>query len=282
MYAKLKKGIFIIVGAGIMGISLDLFLVPVHIAAGGVSGVATVIHYLTGIGVGILILVINVPIFVIGALNFNRKFLYYSLLGTLALSISTQLFSWIPAMTGDSLLSSVIGGAGMGVGLGLVLMVNGTTGGTDILALVLKKRFPSLSIGQFFLLIDGLVIFSAGIVFRQWEVILYSALALFISSKVVDAILAGVDYAKMVYIVSDHAEKISRGIYNRMHRGVTGLQSISMYTGKNRCVLLCVIRKVELPKLKGVVNGIDPEAFMIISDAREVLGNGFKTIYYEK
>lgn len=276
MYKKIKKGIFTVVGAVLMGLSLDLFLIPLHIAAGGVGGAATVINHLTGVSVGILILIINVPIFLLGALHFSKKFLFYSLLGTLSLSVSTQFFSFLPAMTSDLLLAAVFGGAGSGLGLGLVLMVNGSTGGTDILALVLKKRFPSLSVGQFFLIIDGLVIAGAGVVFGRWEVILYSALTLFVSSKVVDALLAGVDYAKMVYIISDRAQEIARGIYRQMHRGVTGLQSVSLYTGKEKQVLLCVIRKTELPKLKRVVSAADPSAFVIVSDAREVLGNGFK------
>ncbi len=278
MYETWKKVFFTVLGATAMGAALDLFLIPMHIAAGGVGGIATVINHLTGIGVGILILLINIPIFILGALNFSKGFLLYSLLGTLALSVSTQVFSWVPAMTGDPLLATVFGGAGMGLGLGLVLSVNGTTGGTDILALILQKRFPTFSIGQFFLVIDGAVILAAGLAFRQWEVILYSALTLFVASKVVDTILSGVDYAKMVYIVSEYAEEISRGIYEQMGRGVTGLESVSLYTGKNRRVLLCVIRKVEFPKLKRMIQEIDQGAFLIISDAREVLGKGFKNI----
>ncbi|MBE5040009.1 YitT family protein [Ructibacterium gallinarum] len=278
MYGKIKKGFFTILGAAVMGFSLDLFLVPLHIAAGGVSGLATVISYLTGLSVGLLILLINIPIFIVGAINFNRKFLLYSLLGTLSLSISTQAFALMPPLISDLFPASIFGGAGMGLGLGLVLWIGGSTGGTDILAMVLKKRFPRFSLGQFFLLIDGTVIITAGLVFGGWEIILYSSAALFVSSKVIDAVLSGVDYAKMVYIMSENAENIASEIYSRMKRGVTGLQSISMYTGKNKRVLLCVIRKAELPKLKRLVHQTDPESFLIISDAREVLGNGFKGI----
>lgn len=278
MYGKLKKGIFTFLGAGIMGVSLDLFLVPAQIAAGGVGGLSTIISHLTGMDVGVLILLINIPIFVLGSLQFSRKFLFYSLLGTLSLSAATQVFAQLPGITRDMMLSSVFGGAGMGLGLGLVLRVGGTTGGTDILALFFKKHFPGFSLGQFFLLIDGAVILAAGLVFGRWDVILYSALTLFVTSRVVDAMLAGVDYASMVYIISRNAGSIAQGVFERMHRGVTGLHSVSMYTGANKCVLLCVIRKPELPKLKQVVRELDSEAFVIISDAREVLGNGFKGI----
>ena len=280
MYEKYKKGIYTLAGATAMGAFLELFLVPLHIVAGGVGGIATLINHLTGLGVGILILFINIPIFILGALNFNKRFLLYSLLGTVILSLSTQFFSQFPPLTLDPLLAAIFGGAGIGVSLGLVISVNGTTGGTDILALVLKKWFPRFSVGQFFLFIDGLVILAAGFVFGEWEATLYSALTLFACSKVLDAVLAGVDYGQMVFVMSDHAETISKGIFKEMQRGVTGLQSVSLYHGKQKTVLLCVIRKVELPKLKKVVHELDKNAFMIVSDAREILGKGFKTVSF--
>ncbi len=280
MYEKYKKGLYTVIGAVSMGAFLEFFLVPLHIVAGGVGGVATLVNHLTGLGVGVLILLINIPIFLLGAFNFNKKFLGYSLLGTITLSLSTQFFSRFPPLTGDPLLASVFGGAGIGISLGLVISVNGTTGGTDILALVMKKWFPRFSVGQFFLLIDGIVILAAGIVFGEWESALYSALTLFACSKVLDAVLAGVDYGQMVYVMSEHAELISKKIYQEMKRGVTGLNSLSMYHGKSKIVLLCVIRKVELPKLKKLVHNLDSEAFMIVSDAREVLGKGFKSISF--
>lgn len=276
MYEKWRNLGRVILGASIAGAALELFLVPLHIAAGGVGGLAIILNDLTGINVGILILLINIPIFALGMVCFRKEFLFTSLWGTLALSISSQILSSFPPVTNDPLLATVFGGAGTGLGLGLVLSVNGTTGGTDIVALVLQKKFPAVSLGQFFLYIDGAVILTAGLVFRQWEVILYSSLTLFVSSKILDAVLAGIDFAMMVYIVSDHAEDISQIIFREMQRGVTGLESVSLYSGKSRKVLLCVIRKMELPKLKQVISIIDQNAFLVISDAREVLGKGFK------
>ncbi len=280
MYEKYKKGLFTFVGAASMGAFLELFLVPLRIVAGGVGGVATLINHLTGLSVGVLILLINIPIFVLGTFHFNRNFLLYSILGTLTLSLSTQFFSRFPPMTEDPLLAAIFGGAGIGISLGIVISVNGTTGGTDILALVMKKWLPRFSVGQFFLIIDGAVILAAAVVFGEWESALYSALTLFVCSKVLDAVLAGVDYGQMVYVMSERAELISNEIYREMKRGVTGLNSISMYHGKSKLVLLCVIRKVELPKLKKLVHRLDESAFMIVSDAREVLGKGFKSISF--
>ncbi len=276
MYEKLKKGLFTIIGAVSMGAFLELFLVPLHIVAGGVGGVATLINHLSGLSVGLLIFLINVPIFIVGMFRFDKTFLFYSLLGTVSLSLATQFFSGFPIVTDDPLLASIFGGAGIGVSLGLVISVNGTTGGTDILALVLKQSLPRFSVGQFFLIIDGVVILLAGIVFGEWESALYSSIALFASSKVLDVVLAGVDYGHMVYIMSDCSVDISLEIYKKLNRGVTGLQSLSLYHGKEKIVLLCVIRKLELPKLKKLVHSIDKEAFVIVSDAREILGKGFK------
>ena len=273
---KLKKCVMIIVGAGIMGVSLDLFLVPAQVAAGGVSGLATVIHYVTGLSMGWLILLINLPIFVLGSINFSHKFILYSLLGTAALSVSSQAFAAFPPLTEDLILSSVFGGGFLGLGLGLALRAGGTTGGTDILSLVFRKFFPSFSVGQFFLIIDGAVILLAGLVFGRWETILYSSVALYISSRVVDTMLEGVDFAKMVYIISDHPEDITAAIYRQVERGITALSGVSMYTGRQKQVLLCVIRTLELPRLKRVVQQVDRNAFVIVSDAREVLGKGFK------
>ena len=276
MYKKIEKACFTILGGGIMGVALDLFLVPADLAAGGVGGLSTVLRHVTGIGVGVWILIINLPIFGLGLLHFDKKFLLYSLLGTLSLSLSTQFFSFLQPLTQDMLLASVFGGALMGVGLSCALRRGGTTGGTDIVALILKKKFPHFSVGQFFLLIDGVIITIAGIVFRRGEVLLYSAIALYITGRVVDVILEGVDFAKVVYIVSGQPDEVSKEIYARMQRGVTGFLAKSKYAGKEQQVLMCVIRKYELERLKKTVYGVDKQAFVVISDAKEVLGNGFK------
>lgn len=260
-------------GAAMMGAALSLFLVPFKIAPGGISGLSTVLHYLTQIPVSTLILIINAPIFVIGFINFAGHFLLRSLYGTVVLSIFADLFSNLNPLTGDMVLSCAFGGAIMGFGIATVLRSGGTTGGTDILALVIRKYAPHLSVGQLFMMIDGIIIIIAGAAFKNWEVILYSAAALFISSHITDAVLEGVKFAKLVYIISNKSLKITQRIYDTTDRGVTALSSVSMYTGKTGRILLCVIRKTELPSLKRLVYDTDPNAFVIISDAKEVMGN---------
>ena len=275
MYEHIKKIITTIIGTGIMGFALSIFLVPLKIAPGGVSGLATAVNHISGFSIGVLIVLINVPLFVLGLITFNKTFLAYSVLGTISLSVSTELFSKIPPIITDPLSGAVFGGAILGLGVGIVIRCGGTTGGTDILAVVLKKMFPTLSVGEFFIIIDGVVIGASGLIFGSFEVVLYSVFAVFVSSKVLDIILSGASFANMVYIISDNSKEIAYKILNDLKRGVTGLNSVSLYKGGSRYVLLCVLRKTEVPKLKKLVEETDESAFMIVSDAREVLGNGF-------
>lgn len=268
----------ILLGTIEMAAALSIFLVPFKIAPGGVSGLATVLYYITQIRVSTLILIINAPIFILGFITFNASFLRRSIFGTIALSVSAELFSYMPSITQDTLLACVIGGALMGCGIATVLRFGGTTGGTDILVLVIQKYFPRFSVGQLFLLIDGVIIAMAGAVLGDLEVILYSAAALFISTRVTDAILEGIRFAKMVYIISTKCDQITQRIYAELGRGVTGMLSVSMYTGASGKVLLCAIRKYELIALKKIVYSTDENAFVIISDAKEIMGNGFGEI----
>ncbi len=263
------------IGAALMGCALSIFLVPFKIAPGGVSGLATVLHYLIGINVSTLLMLINVPIFLLGLMYFDKSFLFRSIYGTIALSVFTEVFSSFTMPGNDVLLACVFGGAILGSGIALALRSGGTTGGADIIVLVLRKFFPSLSVGRLFMAIDGFIILIAGALLSGWDTVLYSSVALFISGYVTDSILEGAKTARLVYIISDKEREVTQKIYDEMNRGVTGLSSISMYTGRERRTLMCVIRKSELIRLKKLVYNTDPDAFVIISEAREVMGNGF-------
>lgn len=278
---RVENTLLIITGGFIMGFALIFFLVPSEIAAGGVSGIATVLYHLFNLPVGIMVLVLNIPIFVLGFVNFDARFLVTSIIGTLALSFSTQIFEleffsrFLP-VSNDMFLCSVLGGVVYGFGLGLALRSGGTTGGTDILSLVLKKWFPRFSVGQFIIIIDGVIITAAGLAFGRLDTILYSAVMLFVSSYMADTMIDGLDFAKMVYVISGKEHEISQKIAEELQRGSTALSGFSMYSGKTRNVLLCVMRKYQLPKLKEIVMEIDEEAFVIVSDVKEVIGLGFK------
>lgn len=266
----------IAVGAVLMGVALSVFMVPFKIAPGGVSGIATVLHYLTGLRVSVLIPIINIPIFIIGIIRLERDFLVKSVFGTVVLSIATETAAILPPPTSDPLISAVFGGAVMGIGISAVLSRGGTTGGTDILVLVIRRSFSEVSVGRLYLLIDGAVIAMAGLAFSSGEVIFYSAVSLVVSTYMTDAALEGLNLARLVYIISDSNREICDRIYAELKRGVTGLNSVSMYSGRSGRILMCVIRKGQLSKLKKIIQDIDKDAFVIICDAKEVMGSGFE------
>ncbi len=277
MLAVLRKYFFVFLGSFVVSLSLNLFLVPANIAPGGLSGVSILINHLTKIPVGISILVLNIPIFLLSLKYFDKGFLISSLFGMVSLSVFTDIFSFFAPVTRDVLLSAIYGGSLMGLGLGIVFWSGATTGGTDIAAQILKKHFPSFSIGRFILIIDVVIVLLAGVTFGRLEVILYSAIALFFCSHVVDLMLEGIDFAKIAYIISDKPEEISFGIYQQLNRGTTALHASSHYTKNEKTVLMCVVKKYEINKLKKIIKLIDSGAFVVLSDAHEVLGNGFKT-----
>lgn len=278
MLENFKKYGMILLGSAISGLALDLFLVPAQIAPGGMSGLATVVHYFTNISVGKLILFLNIPVFILGWIFFGKRLVLTSLVGMFALSFFTEIFAFFPAMTEDVMLCSAFGGVLFGLGLGTVLQVGTTTGGTDILAKILKKFFPAVSLGKFILLIDTIIILFAGIAFRKAEIVLYSAVSLIISSYIIDMRVEGINYSKMVFVISDKSELIAQAIFQNAFRGVTALRGFSMYNRSEKNVLLCVMKRYEIGKLKQLVKRIDAAAFVVVANVREVAGNGFSEL----
>lgn len=265
----------IAIGATIAASGLVLFLIPNKIAAGGVSGLATVIYYLSGLPTGLTMLALNIPLFLLAARQMGIFFLMRTFYGTLVFSAAVDLLSIIlKPFTTDPLLSAVYGGLLMGAGLGIVIRSDGSTGGTDLASRILH-RYAHISIGQALMLIDTAVIMTAGIVFNL-ELALYGLLSLFITTKVLDGVQEGFGYAKAALIISEHSETIAQRIMQEMDRGVTGLSGRGLYTGQMRETLLCVVHRSEITRLKAVVAEADPEAFVVLSDVREVLGEGFR------
>lgn len=267
-------GIF--AGVAITALALDWFLIPNLIAAGGASGLATVIHHLTNLPVGLLMVLINIPLFLASVRAFGSHFGAKTIFGTAALSILIDLFAGVlpGPLTRDPLLASLYGGVLSGIGIGLTFRFNGTTGGTDIAARLLKKFF-SLSIGRALLFIDMAVIILAGLVFRQPDLALYALITVFVSSKAIDLILEGEDYARAAFIITKEADDVVQNIFAVLGRGVTTIEGRGAYTGTDRQVLLCVVSRAEQSRLREIVESTDPKAFVIITSAREVLGEGF-------
>jgi uncharacterized membrane-anchored protein YitT (DUF2179 family) len=268
-------------GCALMAMSLNAFTVPNKIAPGGVSGLATVIFYMTKIPVGITMLVFNIPLFILGIKILGKGVGVKTLYGTIMISIFIDYIFIIPTFTTDLLLASVFGGIILGIGLGIVFRFGGTTGGTDLAAAIFNKYFPGFTVGTILMIIDFFVVLAAGLVFKQPEISLYSLISLFTSIKVMDFIQEGLGYAKAFFIISNYSEEISKIVIKELDRSVTSLSGQGMYTREERQVLLCVVNRAQVNRLKELVHAVDPKAFVILTEVREVLGEGFKNYLNE-
>lgn len=267
---------FVLLGAAVIAIGFNLFLFPNQVASGGVSGISTILHGLFGWNAGIVQYAFNIPLFIAGVLVLGKSFGLKSFIGTISLPFFVILTeNWEPA-TLDPLLGAIFGGIVVGGGIGLVFKGKASTGGTDLLAQIITK-YTGLTLGTSVLLIDGLIAVSAAVVF-DFEKGLYAIIGLFVTTKTIDIIQLGFSQSKMVYIITNHQDAVRDAIYKHVNRGVTKLPAIGGYTGEDRPVLMVVVYQTEFAKLKQVVKQVDSKAFVIVSDAYEVLGEGFKRV----
>lgn len=272
---EVRDYIGIFVGINLTALALVWFLIPNKIAAGGVSGLATILYYLWGWPVSLVIFSLNTPLLLVCLKIFGPRFGVKTFFGATFLGLAVEYWGrLVTPLTLNPLLASLYGGVLAGIGMGLAFRYRGTTGGTDLAAQIIK-HYTSFSVGNGLLLIDGLVVALAGLVFKIPEAMLYALISLGVTSKTIDGVLEGFNYSKGAFIISDHAEAIAKRILAEMGRGVTGLSGKGLYSGQDKEVLLCVIGRAEEVKLKEVVRQEDPGAFMIIADVHEVLGEGF-------
>ncbi len=265
----------VLLGVIIAAAGVSFFLIPARIAAGGVSGLATVIFYLTQFPVGITMLLFNIPLFLLSWRIIGPVFGAKTLFGTIAMSVFVDLFNTIAvSMTDDLLLCAIYGGVLSGIGLGIAFRSGGSTGGTDMAAQLVARFFPT-SVGQALLIVDGFVIALAGLAFGL-ELAMYALIAVFITTKTVDLVQEGQSYAKACLIISDNPEPIGQLIMDRLERGVTILDGRGMYTKYDKEILLVIVSRMEIATVKAVVAELDRRAFVIIYDVHEVLGEGFR------
>lgn len=267
----------ILVGSVILAVGINMFMVPNMLAPGGISGLGIVLFHLFKLPVGLTIIILNIPLFIAGYLLLGPRVVLQSLLGTFLFSLAVEITApFLPAATDDLLLASVYGGVVMGVGVGLVFRFRGSTGGTGLLSLILAKT-SGISPGQAMLWGDLVVLALAVFVFGS-EAAMYAALALFVSIKVIDAILEGLGMAKSAIIITCRGAEINERLLYELGRGVTRLEGQGGYTGKDREVLICVITRQQTASLKAIIHQVDPDAFVIIGNATEVHGEGFKSM----
>jgi uncharacterized membrane-anchored protein YitT (DUF2179 family) len=267
----------ITVGCGLMALSYDLFLVPHKIAPGGAAGLGTIMHYLFKLPVGVVIFVVNIPLFVWGLLEFGKKFGFRTIYAVFVTSFLTdflQAMFHFKAATQNTILAALYGAILLGMGLGLAFRHQATTGGSDIVAQIIAK-YSNATPGIGIIMVDFFIIGLAGITFRSVDLALYGFITLYVSSRILDVILEGWSYNKAAYIISDNYELIRGEVVLGLNRGGTMWTGKGFYKGTERTILFCVVNRRELAQLREIVKMLDPKAFMVVTDAKEVLGHGF-------
>lgn len=266
----------ITVGSLIIALALDIFLVPNRIAAGGVTGLATIFFYVFRIPISWTIMILNVILLLLCYRELGLRLVIRSLYGAAVTAVLVDFLQYrVPLPTHDLLLASIFGGIVSGLGTGIVLRSGGTTGGTDLVARLINKFLP-ITLGQALLGADSMVIIMAGIFFNA-GLALYALLGLLATSQVIDLVQEGLSFAKAAFIITSHSEEVAQAIFQELGRGVTSLAGTGMYTGEQRPVLVSVVAKTEESRLKDVIYGVDSQAFVFFTDAREVMGEGFKS-----
>jgi len=277
---KASKTVFwfiqVFFGTGLFSVGFNLFLGPNDLNAGGLSGLAQLIVEFLGFGsVGLVVALLNLPLFALAGIKIGKRFFWGSLTGMLSLTVTLELFAFLPAPAIDPLLASLYGGVMAGIGVGIVFMAGASTGGSDIIVRLLKMKMQHLNIGTINICFDFVVAVLTGLVFRDMSRALYSGVTIFVTGQVVDAVVYRFDYSKAVMIISKEYEAVARSITRDLDRGATYLNGEGTYSGKELKVVFTVVKKQQLAELKRLVNEVDPNAFVVVQEAHQVLGEGF-------
>lgn len=279
---RILNYIIIALAAVVYAVAISLFLDPNNLAPGGISGISIILSRVIPVETGTLFLLFNIPIQILGLWKFGLKFLLSTIYCTVLTSVFTNLFSRFSPITNDPFLAAVVGGALVATALGVVFKCGATTGGTDIIIKLLRLRFPHMKTGALFLITDCLIILCSLFVFKDINIALYAGLSVLVTSKVLDLVLYGKDGAKLLYIISDESDKITARILEELDIGVTHVKGCGAYSGKEKNVIMCVIKKQVYHHAEEIVRQEDPLAFMIVSSASEIYGEGYKSYFSEK
>ena len=272
----LKEMLETILGALIMAAGVSLFLLPNQLSSGGIAGVATIFYYLLNIPMGIVIIAINIPLFLFSMYKVGKMFFLKSTLGTVAMSVFIDLLDKIEPLTNDRFLACIYGGILLGVGTTLLLKSESSTGGSDLISYIAKKYKPTVRSGNIIVIIDIIIIALNVIFFKEIEIGLYSAIAIYIMGKIIDIFFEGINFTKLMIIVSNKSEEIAKQIDQKVARGSTGLYGKGMYTNENKLILMCAVYRKDVARIKIIAKEIDPKSFIVITNSREVVGQGFK------
>ena len=264
-------------GSMLFAAAINIFTAPNNITVGGFSGVATALNYLFSIPIGFCIFALNVPLFIISFYKFSFKFIINTIIATFETSVFIDLSApFLKGYSGDRLLSAIFGGVLLGAGLGLIFRHGATTGGTDIIAKLLRLKYPHLSMGRVMLVIDVLIVILSSFVYRSVESVLYAIVAIFISTQAIDLVSSGFSHSKTLFIVTEQGEKLSEKILYSLGRGVTVIDAHGGYTKKDKQILFCAVRESEVPHFSKLIRQEDENSFMVVTDSDDILGKGFR------
>ena len=272
---KIKEIIGTILGSGIMAIGVSLFLLPNQLSTGGFSGLATITYYFFEVPMGLATIILNLPLFIIALYKLGIKFMSKTIVGTISLSIFIDLFDKLEPITTDRFLACIYGGIIVGLGTAIILRMGSSTGGTDLISNIAKGYKPTIKMGNVITWIDATIVAVNALAFQKIEIGLYSAIAIFLLGKIIDIVFEGIDFTKLIIIISDQNEEISQKI-QELERGVTGIYGKGMYTQKEKLVLICATPRRDVGRVRTIAKEIDENSFIIITNAREVYGEGFK------
>lgn len=273
----ISHAISVAVGAVMFAIAINMFLSPSETVIGGATGIATVLNILFNTPIGMMIMLINVPLIIINWILFGFKFLIKTIIGLAASSIVTDLLTFLPVLTDDRLLCSILGGLFMGVGLGFFFSKGYTTGGTDLISCILKRKFPNMSNSVLIFIVDMIIVIASAIILKDFNDIFYSIIAIFVGTVCIDYVIGGINSATLALIITDKPDEVSNMILTVMDRGTTLLSAKGGYTKKDKQVVMCVVKKSQIYDLKQNVNLISADSFVIFTNASEVRGSGFET-----
>ena len=278
LFSFLVDLLFYIAGGMIYSVAVLLFLTENEISPGGLTGIATILNYLFSLPIGTVVFILNIPLLAAGFIKFGGIFIAKTAVATAVMSLTLDISGlFMPKMKIDPILAALFGGLLMGLGISLFMLRGATTGGTDIIAKLINSKFPQLTVGRLMLAADAAVVGLSALVYKNMESALYAVIAIYASSRVMDLILYGADRGKIIYVITDNAKELSDSIMSLINRGVTLLDVTGAYTGTKRQMLMCTVRRHEVAAVCRLATSCDKNAFIIVGEAGEVLGEGFKT-----
>lgn len=272
----IKEILYIVIGCILMAMGTSLFLLPNKLSSGGFAGIATIIYYLFKLPLGVTMLLLNVPLFVMAFIRVGKETTIKGIIGTVMLSFFIDVFDKIEPLTTDRFLACIYGGIFVGIGTAIILKSNASTGGTDMLSYIIRSYKSAYRPGNLIVIVDGIIVLLNVLAFKQIEIGLYSAIAIYIMGKMIDIIFEGIYFTKNMFIVSNKYKEIAEEIGKKLDRGTTGIYAKGMYTRERKMMLWCVASRNEIAIIKDIAKKIDPGSFIVISNAREAWGKGFR------